>query len=144
MRRGARLGVGERRSLVVALGLLAWIIGLLWIFPVAWTVFTSFKTEQDAAEQTLHHGLSLDRYSEVSDSVTGTLSLQTAFTNSVVVVVVSVVVITLFIPCIANFFMMVKERGWKTGLAIAAFIFPFAIGVGAVLNWALRALHVTL
>jgi ferrous iron transport protein B len=59
-------------------------------------------------------------------------------------VVVAVVVITLFIPCIANFFMMVKERGWKTGLAIAGFIFPFAIAVGAALNWALRALHVTL
>lgn len=59
-------------------------------------------------------------------------------------VVVAVVVITLFIPCIANFFMMVKERGWKTGLAIASFIFPFALLVGATLNWALRALHVTL
>ena len=59
-------------------------------------------------------------------------------------VVVAVVVITLFIPCIANFFMMVKERGWKTGLAIASFIFPFALFVGASLNWVLRALHVTL
>jgi polyol transport system permease protein len=95
MRRGARLGVGERRSVVVGLGLLAWTIGLLWIFPVAWTVFTSFKTEQDAAEQTLHHGLSVDRYSEVSHSVTGTLSLQTAFTNSVVVVVVSTLIVLL-------------------------------------------------
>jgi sorbitol/mannitol transport system permease protein len=95
MRRGARLGVGERRSVVVGLGLLAWIIGLLWIFPVAWTVFTSFKTEQDAAEQTLHHGLSFDRYSEVGHSVTGTLSLQTAFTNSVVVVVVSTLIVLL-------------------------------------------------
>ena len=59
-------------------------------------------------------------------------------------VVVAVVVITLFIPCIANFFMMVKERGWKTGLAIASFIFPFALAVGATLNWVLRAMHVTL
>ena len=59
-------------------------------------------------------------------------------------VVVAVVVITLFIPCIANFFMMVKERGWKTGLAIASFIFPFALLVGATLNWVLRAMHVTL
>jgi sorbitol/mannitol transport system permease protein len=95
MRRGGRLGVGERRSVVVGLGLLAWIIGLLWIFPVAWTVFTSFKTEQDAAEQTLHHGLSFDRYSEVGHSVTGTLSLQTAFTNSVVVVVGSTLIVLL-------------------------------------------------
>ena len=59
-------------------------------------------------------------------------------------IVVAVVVITLFIPCIANFFMMVKERGWKTGLAIASFIFPFALLVGASLNWVLRAMHVTL
>jgi len=59
-------------------------------------------------------------------------------------IVVAVVVITLFIPCIANFFMMVKERGWKTGLAIASFIFPFALLVGATLNWALRAMHMTL
>jgi sorbitol/mannitol transport system permease protein len=95
MRRGARLGVGERRSAVVGLGLFAWIVGLLWIFPVAWTVFTSFKTEQDAAEQTLHHGLSLGRYGDVSHSVTGTLSLQTAFTNSVVVVVVSTLIVML-------------------------------------------------
>jgi ferrous iron transport protein B len=59
-------------------------------------------------------------------------------------ILTAVVVITLFIPCIANFFMMVKERGWKTGAAIAAFIVPFAIVVGATLNWTLRALHVTL
>ena len=59
-------------------------------------------------------------------------------------VLVAVVVITLFIPCIANFFMMVKEQGWKVGLAVAAFIFPFAVAVGAFLNWSLRAFDVTL
>jgi sorbitol/mannitol transport system permease protein len=95
MRRGRRLGVGERRAAVAGIGLLAWIVGLLWIFPVAWTVFTSFKTEQDAAEQTLHQGLGFGRYSDVSHSVTGTLSLQTAFTNSVVVVVVSTLIVLL-------------------------------------------------
>jgi ferrous iron transport protein B len=54
-------------------------------------------------------------------------------------VVVALVTITLFIPCIANFFMILKERGWKTGLAMAAFILPFSFGVGAVMsrlmNW---------
>ena len=55
---------------------------------------------------------------------------------------VALVMITLFIPCIANFFMIVKERGWKTAGAIAAFVFPFAVAVGAALNWALRALAV--
>jgi ferrous iron transport protein B len=58
--------------------------------------------------------------------------------------VVAMVVITLFIPCIANFFMIVKERGWKTAMAIAAFIFPFAIAVGAVLNLFLRAVRLPL
>ena len=58
--------------------------------------------------------------------------------------VVAMVVITLFIPCIANFFMIVKERGWKTAVAIAAFIFPFAIAVGAALNLFLRTVPLPL
>ena len=95
MRRGTRLGVGERRAVVVGVGVLAWVVGLLWIFPVGWTLFTSFKTEQDAAAQTLHHGLSFGRYSDVSHSTTGVLSLQTAFMNSLVVVLVSTLIVLL-------------------------------------------------
>jgi len=95
VKRGSRLGVGERRAMVAGLGVLAWVVGLLWIFPVAWTVFTSFKTEEDASAQTLHHGLGFGRYSDVSHSTTGTLSLQTAFTNSLVVVVVSTLIVLL-------------------------------------------------
>ncbi|HJS58751.1 MAG TPA: ferrous iron transport protein B [Vicinamibacteria bacterium] len=53
-------------------------------------------------------------------------------------VVVAVTTVTLFMPCVANFFMIVKERGWRTGLAIAGFVFPFAVLVGALLNVALR------
>jgi sorbitol/mannitol transport system permease protein len=97
--RGARLGVGERRTVVAGLGMLAWLVGLIWIFPVAWTVFTSFKTEQDASAQTLHNGLTFGRYSDVSHSTQGTLSLQTAFTNSLVVVLVStLIVLVLALP----------------------------------------------
>ncbi len=59
-------------------------------------------------------------------------------------VVVSLVVITLFVPCIANFFVMVKERGMKAALYMVAFIFPFAFAVGGVLNWILRTLKVAL
>ena len=61
-RRGAKLGVGERRAVVAGLGALAWLVGLIWIFPVAWTVLTSFKTEEDASAQTLHHSLGFGRY----------------------------------------------------------------------------------
>jgi len=59
-------------------------------------------------------------------------------------VVVSLVVITLFVPCIANFFVIIKERGLKTALAMTAFIFPFAILVGGLLNLTLRLLGVSL
>ena len=59
-------------------------------------------------------------------------------------IVVAMVTITLFIPCIANFFMIVKERGWKTALAIAAFITPFALGTGAAVHWALTAFPIPL
>jgi ferrous iron transport protein B len=59
-------------------------------------------------------------------------------------IVVSLTVMTLFVPCIANFFMMVKERGMKTALYMVAFIFPFAFGVGGVLNWVLRTMNVQL
>jgi ferrous iron transport protein B len=59
-------------------------------------------------------------------------------------IVVSLTVMTLFVPCIANFFMMVKERGMKTALYMVAFIFPFAFGVGGVMNWVLRTLKVQL
>jgi ferrous iron transport protein B len=54
--------------------------------------------------------------------------------------VVSMVTITLFIPCIANFLMIIKERGLKTGLAIAGFIVPFAVGVGGLVNLAMHHL----
>jgi len=94
-RRGSRLGVGESRAAIIALGIAAWVVGMLWIFPVGWTLLTSFKTEQDASAQTLHNCLTFGRYSDVSHSTTGTLSLSAAFTNSLVVVVVSTVIVML-------------------------------------------------
>lgn len=47
--------------------------------------------------------------------------------------VVASATLTLFVPCIAQFIMMVKERGAKTALAIASFIFPFAFFSGYLL-----------
>ena len=58
--------------------------------------------------------------------------------------VVAAVTLTLFVPCIAQFSVMLKERGARAAIAIAAFIFPFSFGVGALLNAALLALGVTL
>ncbi len=47
---------------------------------------------------------------------------------------VSMVVITLFIPCIANVFVILKEHGAKVAAGMVAFIFPFAFFVGGVLT----------
>ncbi len=54
-------------------------------------------------------------------------------------IAVAGVTLTLFVPCIAQFMMMLRERGWRTAIAIAAFITPFAFGVGFVVNLVLRS-----
>ncbi|MEY4167288.1 MAG: hypothetical protein RIR52_1112 [Acidobacteriota bacterium] len=61
----------------------------------------------------------------------------------VVQIVTSLIVLTLFIPCVANFFMMIREHGTRKALLMLAFITPFAIGVGGVVAWLLRALRIT-
>jgi len=58
--------------------------------------------------------------------------------------VVAAVTLTLFVPCVAQFAVTIKERGWKTALAIAMFIFPFAFLVGFLLNQILAGLGVSL
>jgi ferrous iron transport protein B len=57
---------------------------------------------------------------------------------------VSMVVITLFIPCIANVFVIAKEHGTRVAVGMAAFIFPFAFLVGGILMRVIRVLGVTL
>jgi ferrous iron transport protein B len=59
-------------------------------------------------------------------------------------IVVACVALTLFLPCIAQFLMTIKERGWKTGLAISGFVLVLAFAVAVVLNLALRGLGVSL
>jgi ferrous iron transport protein B len=53
-------------------------------------------------------------------------------------ILVSLVTMTLFIPCIAQFFMMVKERGFKKALWISIVIIPLAFGVGGMVNFLLK------
>ncbi len=57
---------------------------------------------------------------------------------------VSLVTITLFVPCLANFFMIIKERGMKVAAAVTAIVFFLAFLVGGLLNFALRGLDVSL
>jgi ferrous iron transport protein B len=53
--------------------------------------------------------------------------------------VVALTVMTLFVPCIANFLMIARERGIRAALAIVAIITPLAVLTGAGLNLVLRA-----
>jgi ferrous iron transport protein B len=56
--------------------------------------------------------------------------------------VISLVVITLFVPCIANVLVIVKEHGVKTAAGVVMFVFPFAFGVGVALNYIFQFLGV--
>ncbi|MFQ5963984.1 MAG: ferrous iron transport protein B [Candidatus Scalinduaceae bacterium] len=56
--------------------------------------------------------------------------------------VVALVVITLFVPCLANFFVMIKERGVKTAFLMLAFILPFSFLVGGVLRYILQLISI--
>lgn len=56
--------------------------------------------------------------------------------------IVASVALTLFLPCIAQFLMNVKERGWKTGAGISVFILFFSFAVAFVLNALLRGIGI--
>jgi Fe2+ transport system protein B len=106
-----------------------------------------------AGEPIVHHLLGFGRDGGVSDRVSeallvgflrrdfgaaGLLDLARAGRLSSADVAVSMVTITLFIPCIANVFMIAKERGWKSAGLMSAFIFPYAIVVGSVIRCGFR------
>ena len=54
---------------------------------------------------------------------------------------VSLVVITLFVPCIANVFVIIKEQGLAKAAAIVSFVFAYAIVAGGVFNFVLHLVH---
>lgn len=72
----------------------------------------------------------------------GLFSLQEQGLLNTEQIVVSLTTITLFIPCIANLFVIIKERGLKTALIITAFVFPFSFAVGGLLHQVLLRLKI--
>jgi sorbitol/mannitol transport system permease protein len=86
--------VGESRWGNAGFGVLAWLFGLIFFFPVFWMVLNSFKSEADAnASPKLFFHPTFGRYHDVTQSVTGLLSFKEAFVNSVVIVSLSVVIV---------------------------------------------------
>jgi sorbitol/mannitol transport system permease protein len=93
--------VGERVWVRRLFAVLAWLLGLLFFFPVAWMVLTAFKSEGKA--QTEVPNLSLDggliKFREVTKDLPGTLTFFKALATSGFVVVVStLIVLILAIP----------------------------------------------
>lgn len=65
----------------------------------------------------------------ILDAATGPGAVLTAHQ-----ILVAMVTITLFIPCIANLLMIAKEHGTRIAVSMAVFIFPFAFFVGGVIH----------
>lgn len=98
--KGAKLGIGESRTVNAVMGALAWVLSLAFFFPIFWVVIGSFKEELDAVgDPKLIFDASLDRYREVTETTQGILSFGEAFRNSAVVVLVStLIVLAMAIP----------------------------------------------
>jgi len=58
--------------------------------------------------------------------------------------VVACVTLTLFLPCIAQLLMNIKERGMRMGIAISLFILFFSFTIGYLVNIILTLLNVQL
>lgn len=73
----------------------------------------------------------------------GLFVMQRAGELTAIQTVVSLTVITLFIPCIANLFMIIKERGLKTAMWMSGFIIVYAFGIGYVMSRVLPLLPIS-
>jgi ferrous iron transport protein B len=58
--------------------------------------------------------------------------------------VVACVALTLFLPCVAQLLMNIKERGIKAGLGISLFVLIFSFSVAFVVNLLLNASGIVL
>jgi ferrous iron transport protein B len=64
---------------------------------------------------------------------TGLFVMQSEGLLSPIQIVVAMVTITLFVPCLASVLMIAKERSWKTVICMVALITPLAFIVGGLL-----------
>lgn len=58
--------------------------------------------------------------------------------------VVACIALTLFLPCVAQFLVNIKERGWKTAMAISIFVLIFSFTVAYVVNYLLTVAGVVI
>jgi len=86
--------IGEKRSTSIILGVSAWLVGLIFFFPVFWMVLNGFKTELDAnASPKLFFTPTLEQYRAVTAQTQGLLNFNEAMMNSIVIVGVSTLIV---------------------------------------------------
>lgn len=91
--------LGSRRANTL-LGLLAWVIGIIFVFPVVWMVLTSLHSEIDAATNppSFFAPLTLDGYREFFGASSGASPLPPLINSATASIVSTIVVILLAIP----------------------------------------------
>lgn len=108
------LGVGEAKWVNVVLGIVAWIVGLLYFFPILWMGVNSFKEEAVAeGPPTFDFEPTLDRYREVTESSTGLLSAGEAFGNSIWIVVTSTIIVLILAVPAAYALSIYPVKKWR-------------------------------
>ena len=87
----------KRRSNSIPLGIVGWIVGIVFFFPVLWMVITSFKSEVQAYTNTPHLFFSptLSQYKAVFDSGIWPYVANSAFAT----IVSTILVLLLATPC---------------------------------------------
>ncbi|MGZ5494885.1 MAG: nucleoside recognition domain-containing protein, partial [Thermoanaerobaculia bacterium] len=74
----------------------------------------------------------------------GLFAMQTSGALNANQTVIALTVISLFIPCVANLLVMMRERGTRVAIAMAVFITAYAFGMGILMNAAFKLFSVTL
>jgi len=92
--------VGQRRWTAALLTVAAWVVGMMFFFPVLWMLLNGFKSEADAnAAPKLLFDPTFEQYRTVTSLSEGLLGFREAITNSAVIVITStLVVLALAIP----------------------------------------------
>jgi sorbitol/mannitol transport system permease protein len=107
------LGHARRaRAADILLGILAWLIVLLFFFPVFWMALTGFKQETDAATDppTFFFKPTLDQYREALSSA------WPYFQHSVIITVVSTTLVLLLALPAAYALSIAPVQGWRDSL----------------------------
>ena len=106
--------VGQRTFGGYLLSLLAWLVGLLFFFPVFYMALSGFKTEADAnADPSLIFDPTMEQFNKVTADKPGLLDAAEAFANSAWIVAISTILcMALAIP--AAYALSIKPIGkWK-------------------------------